>query len=93
MTTRPEQETVITWTSADEKATVYSLHPRIWRACEKAGGVEINLLEGIRDGEKVARTYLVDPRCIVIRKRRSLSAEQLEVARERGRKLGSRESA
>ena len=48
------------WTSADQKATVYSMHPRIWRMCEKAGGIEIRQEDGARERKKAARTFLVD---------------------------------
>jgi hypothetical protein len=70
MATREETETTVTWTSADQKATVYSMHPRIWRMCERAGGTEILAGDGIREGKKVARTFLVDSEFIVIRKPR-----------------------
>ena len=73
MATREEAETVITWTAADRKATVYSLVPRVWRMCERAGAEEIEFDRGTRRGKKVARTFLVDPGCIVIRKPRRLN--------------------
>jgi hypothetical protein len=87
MPSREETETVITWTLADGKAIVYSLMPSVWRMCERAGGVEIDQGQGIRKGRKAARTFLVDPGCIRIRPRRKLSAQQVEKARERARRL------
>lgn len=81
MATKEETETVITWTLADEKVTVYSLMPRIWKACIKAGGVEIRAEEGIRNGVKVARTFLVDPRCVRVNPVRVLTEAQLAASR------------
>lgn len=78
---REENETIINWTAADQKATVYSTMPKIWRWCEKIGGEQIRLNEGIREGKKVARTYRVDPGCIRLRPRRTLSPEQREARR------------
>jgi hypothetical protein len=85
---REETETVITWTSDDEKATVYSLHPRVWRMCERAGGEQIRRDEGIRAGKKQARTYFVDIDLIRIGRRRklNLSAEARAQRRERLRR-------
>lgn len=87
-----ETETVITWTAADEKATVHSLMPKVWRQCIRAGGVQIDHEQGVRDGRKAARTFLVDPECIVIRRpaKRNLTPLQRETLRERARGLRSR---
>jgi hypothetical protein len=76
-----EIETVITWSADEDRATVYSLMPKVWRWCERAGGEEIRLDEGIRDGRKAARTFLVPVQCIRIRpkqKRGPLSQAHLE---------------
>jgi hypothetical protein len=81
--TNTERETVITWTAEDDKATVYSLMPKIWRWCERVGGVEINHEQGIRKGVKEARTFLVDIGCIFIRPRRKVSPEQAKAASAR----------
>ncbi len=82
MASHDETETVITWTAADERATVYTLMPRVARLCQHAGGEEIRKEEGIRAGKKEAWTFLVDPACIVIRPRRKPSAAQIEAARK-----------
>lgn len=89
-TTRSEIETVITWTADDERATVYSLMPRVWRMCIQAGGEEIEKESGIRDGKKAARTYLVPIKSVKIRKRHLMSEEALERARTRGRSLSAK---
>lgn len=89
MTTKPETETTITWTAEDERAEVYSLMPRIWRACIAAGGEEIKQDQGIRNGRKVARTFLVPIRAIRIRKQRKLSEKELRQRREQGRRLAA----
>jgi hypothetical protein len=73
-----EIETVITWTADDDQATVYSLMPKIWRWCEQVGGTEIRKDEGIREGVKKARTFLVDADCIRIRPRRKPTQAQLD---------------
>jgi hypothetical protein len=85
LTTKAEIETVITWTSADEKATVFSMHRRVWRMCERAGGQEIRKDEGIRAGRKVARTYLVDIDLIRIGRRRKLALSEEARAQRRER--------
>lgn len=90
MTQKREVETTIVWTAEDERAEVYSLMPRIWRMCQAAGGEEIKLDQGIRDGKKVARTFLVPIKAIRIRKRRTLTREELEKRREQGRALAAR---
>jgi hypothetical protein len=77
MASREETDTVITWTADDDKATVYSMMPKVWRWCQKVGGIEIRLEEGIRNGKKEARTFLVDPLCIRIRPKRRPSPKQL----------------
>jgi hypothetical protein len=89
MVSREEREVVINWTEGDAKATVYSLVPRVSAMCVRAGAEEIRHDEGIRGVKKVARTFLVDIGCIVIRKRqkRVLSPEERERLRERGRDL------
>ncbi len=89
MTIRSESETIITWTADDERATVYSLMPRIWRQCIDAGGEEIRLKEGFRDGKKEARTFLVPIKAVRIRKARLLTGPALEAARTRGRRLSA----
>lgn len=89
MTKNSETETVITWTADDDRATVYSLMPRIWRQCIQAGGEEIRLDEGIRDGKKAGRTFLVPVKLVKIRKPRVLTAEAAERAREKGRILAA----
>lgn len=88
-----EHETIITWTGDDDRATVYSLMPRIWRQCIAAGGEETRLEEGIREGRKVARTFLVPVKAIGIRKARQLTGKSLEAARERGRALAASKMA
>ena len=87
MPTREEIESVITWTAADEKASVYSLMPRIWKQCIRAGGVEINHEQGIREGRKVGRTFLVDPDCFGIRPKRKLSPAERQRRQEQARGL------
>lgn len=89
MTTKPEMETIIAWTGVDERASVYSLMPRIWRQCLAAGGQEINIQEGIRDGRVEARTFLVPIRAIAIKKARQYSAAQQEKMRAKGRALAA----
>lgn len=89
MATKAETETTITWNLDDERATVYSLMPRIWRLCMNAGGEEINLDHGVRDGKKAARTFLVDVGTIKIRRKRVMTPEQREKAKERGRNLAA----
>lgn len=87
---KSEQETVISWSADDRSAEVYSLMPRIWKQCLAAGGEEIKKEQGIRDGKKVARTFLVPIRSIGIRKKRVLSAKAVEGLRTRGRALAAR---
>jgi hypothetical protein len=88
---RGEVETVITWTADDDKATVYSLMPKVWRWCERAGGEEIRLDDGICDGKTVARTFLVPVECVRVRKKRpKLSAEAAEASRTRLQALRGR---
>ena len=76
---RSETETVITWTADDDRATVYSLMPKVRRWCERAGGEEI------REG-----TFLVPVGAISIRKpapkRQKLTGAELEAARARARR-------
>lgn len=91
MTTKDETETIVTWTANDERATVYSLMPRIWRQCLQAGGEEINLSEGIRNGKKLARTFLVPAKAVKIRKARSMTPAQVKASQERGRALAARQ--
>src|SRR5262249_34103719 len=81
MPSREETETVISWTAADEQATVYRLMPRIVRLCRRAGGEEIRQEEGVRDGRKEAWTFLVDPACISIRPRRKATEAQREAGK------------
>lgn len=75
MAKREEIETVITWTAADDRATVYSMMKRVWKWCEKAGGEEIDTGCGTRDGVKVGRTFLVPVKLVRIRRPRKLSPE------------------
>lgn len=89
MTMKSETETTIVWTADDERATVYSLMPRIWKQCISAGGEEIDKDHGIRDGKKVARTFLVPVMAVRIRKRRQMTGQQLEASRARGRALAA----
>lgn len=92
MATKAETETVIVWTAEDEKAEVYSLMPRIWRACERAGGEEIETRRGIRDGRVEAKTYLVPASAVKIRKPRQMTEKQRLAAEARGRVLAARTS-
>lgn len=88
---KSEMETVIVWTSDDERATVTSLMPRIWRMCIAAGGEEIRKEEGVRDGNKLVRWFLVPIKSIRIRKPpRVLTEEQVQAQREKGRALAAR---
>ena len=87
MASREETETVITWTADGEKATVYTLMPKIARLCRRAGAEEIRQEEGVRDGKKEAWTFLVDPACISIRPRRKLTEAQRAASAERARRL------
>ncbi|MGH7818693.1 MAG: hypothetical protein ACREQ9_02880, partial [Candidatus Binatia bacterium] len=87
MPSRSETETIITWTAEDERAVVYSLMPRIWRWCERAGG---DLLRtGSREGKIAWKEYAVDIRAIRIRapKRRAMSDEERLRRAERLREL------
>jgi hypothetical protein len=90
MASKAETETVIQWGLEDDRATVYSLIPRIWKQCIEAGGEEIRLEEGIRDGVKEVRTFLVPIDSIRIKKRRQLSEPELERTREWSRALAER---
>jgi hypothetical protein len=90
MPTKAETETVIQWSLEDDRATVYSLIPRIWKQCIEAGGEEIRLDEGIRDGVKEVRTFLVPVHTVQIRKPRQLTGPGLERAQERARAMGER---
>lgn len=86
MPEKAETETIITWTSADEFATVYTMHKKILGRCLRLGAKEINHDHGIRDGKKVSWTFLVPIDCVSIRparKGRVLSAEERQRARER----------
>ena len=76
-----ETETVITWTAADAKATVYTLMPKVARLCRRARAEEIRKNEGMRNGRKEAWTFVLDPACFSIRPRRKASPAQLEAAR------------
>lgn len=87
---KDENETTIVWTANDERATVCSLMPRIWRQCIAAGGEEVDLSSGVRNGQKLVRTFLVPVKSIRIRKQRELTGEALEKMRLRGRALAAR---
>lgn len=86
---KSETETIITWTAEDEEATVYSLMPKVWRWCQSAGGREIEIGGGIRQGKKVARTYLVPVSAIRVRRKKVLSESARERLREQGQRLAA----
>lgn len=73
MATGEETETIITWSLADEYATVCSLMPKVWRRCEAVGGIERDLDGGVRNGKREARMFLIDASIIAIRRPRKLA--------------------
>ena len=83
MSRKEEKYTTITWTSADQKATVDSMHPDIFRQCERAGAVETEPEVGIRKGNKVRRVFLVDKTYVKIRGPRKLNLSEEARAKRR----------
>lgn len=79
MPARSELETVIVWTADTKRATVYSLMPRVWRRCERAGGELIRTTH--RDGRVASKEYLLPVESIIIRHRRGLTLSAEERAR------------
>lgn len=90
MPKRHETETTITWTMADEKATVFSMMPKVWKACERAGG-ELPRVSR-RDGRIISKEYAVEVGAIRIRpvKRRNVSDGERQRRAEHMRKVRKR---
>jgi hypothetical protein len=76
-----ERETIISWTSADKVANVYTCHRNIQHRIERGLGIKPIRIEG-RDGKE----YEIPIKCVRFRKiqaKQILSVEQKKIIRDR----------
>lgn len=83
-----EQETIVLYNAEDKNAEIYTADRTVMRKLDKLCEEHPDIYKTIKSDE-LSKTYSVPKNYINYRKPRTLTSEQVEIIRERMRKLKS----